>query len=520
LLWLTRLALSLFLAWLLLGGETGVASWHRARPGESENQSPVNAATSSTAVGWRDWAGLVACLGLILTASLTSHAAAEAAPLVPVLADFIHLVAVSAWAGGLAWFVLAVRAVRRLPASQQTGLVSALVVRFSALAAVGVGLVMVSGVYSSLLRVGTLAELTGTLYGKALLVKVALALLLMLLGAVNLLGISPRLRRIVAREEDDLNLVGRFRQVVSTELILSFVVLLCASLLTSLPPAMAAQSGGGLTASANADDLQLHLEITPGRVGINTFTLQVKKGGQPVTAVKEAMLRMAPRKARLPPTEAQLIAQGDGAYQVSGSYLSLPDTWQVQAIVRRDQEYDAYAIFQFNLQNPASPGQAQAEGARIAGGLAILCGLASGLALFGLLPVRRVTSRLAVSVPSGLFLLALGAVLVFKTPAPASEQLNPVSPSPQSIAAGQAIYTARCASCHGTTGKGDGPVGQTLIPRPADLTQHAVPGVHTDFQLYEWISDGIGGRMPSFKAVLSSTDRWNLVNFIRTLTPK
>ena len=500
LLWLIRLALSLILAWLLLGGE--------AR------------APSLTGAAWRDWASLAACLGLLLTASLTSHAAAEAAPLVPVLADFVHLMAVSAWAGGLAWFVLGVRAVRRLPPGQQTGLVSALVLRFSALAAVGVGLVMVTGVYTSLLRVGSLADLTGTLYGKALLVKVALALLLMLLGAVNLLGISPRLRRAVARGEGDLALVGRFHRIVSTELILSAVVLLSASLLTSLPPARMAQSGDGLTASASVDDLQLHLNITPGRVGTNTFVLQVMKGGQPVTAVNEALLRMAPRKAGLPPTEAQLIAQGDGTYLASGSYLSLPDTWQVQAIVRRDQQYDVYAIFQFNLQNPASPGQAQAESTRIAGGLAALCGLASGLALFGLLPVRRAVPRLAAGVIPALALLALGAILLFKTPAPAGEELNPVSPSSQSIAAGQAIYTARCSACHGTSGKGDGPIGQTLIPRPADLTQHAVPGIHTDFQLYQWISDGIGGRMPAFRGVLSPTDRWNLVNFIRTFAPK
>jgi hypothetical protein len=50
---------------------------------------------------------------------------------------------------------------------------------------------------------------------------------------------------------------------------------------------------------------------------------------------------------------------------------------------------------------------------------------------------------------------------------------------------------------------------------------HAVPGVHPDAQLFEWISDGFpGSRMPAFRASLSDTDRWHLVNFIRTLAPK
>ncbi|HEX9386782.1 MAG TPA: cytochrome c, partial [Anaerolineales bacterium] len=78
-----------------------------------------------------------------------------------------------------------------------------------------------------------------------------------------------------------------------------------------------------------------------------------------------------------------------------------------------------------------------------------------------------------------------------------------------------------CVSCHGETGKGDGPLGVVLNPRPADLSQHAIPGVHTDAQLYEWITDGFpGSAMPAWKSRLSDTDRWNLVNFIRTSAPR
>ena len=55
----------------------------------------------------------------------------------------------------------------------------------------------------------------------------------------------------------------------------------------------------------------------------------------------------------------------------------------------------------------------------------------------------------------------------------------------------------------------------------ASMTTHAIPGIHTDAQLFEWITNGFpGSRMPAFKNTLSDTDRWNLVNFIRTLAPK
>ena len=100
-------------------------------------------------------------------------------------------------------------------------------------------------------------------------------------------------------------------------------------------------------------------------------------------------------------------------------------------------------------------------------------------------------------------------------------QANPIPPNSESIAAGASLYAVNCVSCHGASGKGDGPVGIALNPRPADLTQHAMPGAHTDAQLYEWITSGVPGtRMPAFKSTLSDTDRWNLVNFIRTLAPK
>ena len=96
-----------------------------------------------------------------------------------------------------------------------------------------------------------------------------------------------------------------------------------------------------------------------------------------------------------------------------------------------------------------------------------------------------------------------------------------VSGAVASIAAGQALFSTHCVSCHGPQGKGDGPIGVTLNPQPADLSQHAIPGVHADAQLFEWITNGFpGSRMPAFRTALSDTDRWHLVNFIRTFAPK
>jgi mono/diheme cytochrome c family protein len=187
-------------------------------------------------------------------------------------------------------------------------------------------------------------------------------------------------------------------------------------------------------------------------------------------------------------------------------------------VVRRQDKLDAFANFNFTLQNPGEANQASAI-PRQAGVLILCLGLLCAV-LTTSLPAKAAV-RLGAGFPATLLLIGLGILFMARPNPVSAEQANPIPASGESIAAGQALYSANCASCHGPTGKGDGPVGLTLNPRPADLSQHAIPGVHTDAQLYEWITNGFpGSAMPAWKSKLSDTDRWNLVNFIRTLAPK
>ena len=132
------------------------------------------------------------------------------------------------------------------------------------------------------------------------------------------------------------------------------LVLLSASLLASLPPVVAAATSADQMLSVQADDLQEMLTISPGRVGLNTFTLQVTSNGQPVTLANEVDLRFSAIQQSLPPSEIQLVSQGNGVYLAKGSYLSLPGAWQIQTIVRRENKFDAYANLNLTVQNPAS----------------------------------------------------------------------------------------------------------------------------------------------------------------------
>jgi copper transport protein len=489
-LWIARLALAFVLAALLVQ-------------------------TSSTR---ERWIAVAVGVLLALTISLGSHAAAEAQPLLPVVADTVHVLAASVWVGGLTHFVAGLWAARELEPKFRTRLTALLIPRFSALALVSVGTLILTGLYSSILRLGSWEALNNTIYGRVLIIKLIVALPMLAMGAVNLFGITPAMKQAAAAKGND-SLVSRFRNLITSEITLGITLLLSVGLLTSLPPAQVTASAPVLTDSQTVDDLKMDINITPGRVGLNTFTLTLTSEGQPVFNTSAVLLRFTPASGKLPPSEVSLSAQGGGQYTLKGSNLSLPDNWQVQAVVRRPDKFDAYANYNFAVGSSAAQTY---PWHRIAGGLLLAGALAYLFAFSSLGQTQRQLIGYGV-IPA--LAMAIVSVVVFYQP-PSLERanaeiVNPIPPNPDSVAKGQALFTKNCVPCHGTTGLGDGPVGLTLSPRPANLQYHAIPGVHTDGQLYLWISDGFAGSvMPAFRNALSEDDRWNLVNYIRTLAPK
>jgi len=87
---------------------------------------------------------------------------------------------------------------------------------------------------------------------------------------------------------------------------------------------------------------------------------------------------------------------------------------------------------------------------------------------------------------------------------------------PSAAKKGSKIFATRCVFCHGNEAKGDGAAGSRLNPKPADLTSDRVQR-QTDGEIFWKITNGRGS-MPKWEAILSEDDRWNLVNYIRTVT--
>lgn len=91
------------------------------------------------------------------------------------------------------------------------------------------------------------------------------------------------------------------------------------------------------------------------------------------------------------------------------------------------------------------------------------------------------------------------------------------------LSRGTALYDSYCWTCHGKTGKGDGPIAMAYKPRPHDLTDRASLAKRTDRDLYNVISRGGGAverspTMPGWGSVLSPQDIWDLVVYVRQLS--
>ena len=94
---------------------------------------------------------------------------------------------------------------------------------------------------------------------------------------------------------------------------------------------------------------------------------------------------------------------------------------------------------------------------------------------------------------------------------------NPTAVDESSVARGAELYSIHCSQCHGATGDGNGSVAPFLIKyKPANLTTDIVQS-KSDGSFFLTISNGLDGKMPALNENLTVSERWDVVNFLRTL---
>ena len=103
-------------------------------------------------------------------------------------------------------------------------------------------------------------------------------------------------------------------------------------------------------------------------------------------------------------------------------------------------------------------------------------------------------------------------------PAAADQLKNPIASDANGLKEAKKLYISNCSPCHGNGGKGDGIASASVNPKPADHTSAAIQK-ETDGSLYWKLTEG-RSPMPSYKQILTDAQRWQLINFIRTLAKK
>lgn len=106
-------------------------------------------------------------------------------------------------------------------------------------------------------------------------------------------------------------------------------------------------------------------------------------------------------------------------------------------------------------------------------------------------------------------------------------RVAPVAATPELLDRGEELYGQLCTMCHGEDGAGAGEFAEHLNPKPRDFTAAKykfrttlTAFLPTDADLLRTITAGVPGTSMPAWSVLSVEDRWALVHFVKSFSPK
>jgi putative copper resistance protein D len=186
---------------------------------------------------WKRAAALACAAALVGTLAFAGHAAAGSGVegLVHETADVLHLVAAAAWVGALVPLAVLLGAAANDRGEPSLAVAREATLRFSTFGIISVAIVLTTGIVNTWELAGSVPALFGTDYGRLLLAKVALFLVMLSVAAVNRLRLTPRL----VGETDAAARQRALRQLRNNSLIeasLAALILLIVGVLGTLPP--------------------------------------------------------------------------------------------------------------------------------------------------------------------------------------------------------------------------------------------------------------------------------------------
>jgi copper transport protein len=341
------------------------------------------------------WELVIATASLAMVAqSLGSHAAAltDAGQLgglpLPIVVDWLHLVTVGTWIGGLGYMALTLYPGIKAAGynwEESRSLLANAIPRFSRLAIVSVVLLALTGFTTVLLRTQDIGLILGSSYGLILLLKIAAYGVLIAIGAINLRRLTPMLQAKLtkeASEEKSKRPVRRLTRNILIEFGVASVALLLAGGLTLTPPPTGIASTENMqsviqtqTAVAalptntpgptpepalvqtTVGDYRLAFSAQPSLEG-DVMELHVERANPaapPLTDVIKVLFRVTPQDIDAGSASFTAEAQESGSpdiglWGLTEQIFTLDGAYLVTAIVQRTETDDLRAAFRLTLQ--------------------------------------------------------------------------------------------------------------------------------------------------------------------------
>jgi len=457
----------------------------------------------------RFWAANAWGMALILgTLSVSSHAAGSLTlTWMALISDWLHVLASGVWVGGVAALALVLpSAVQPLTGDARRLAMIAALKRFSPLAVIGLVLVIATGIYNTSNWLTEADDLTTT-YGGTLALKVSLVTLLVGVGAAHHIALHQRqyahFQAIIARVR---GFIPTLR--LETAFALSVLVVVGALSATPVPDQMIeGRAAPPPTAMQPLDALTVTTTISPGGPGVNTFDVQVARGNQPVNDLP-VTLRIIDPARDWRSTLYSLEPLGDGLYTTASADIDRADLWWT--LVQIDGQQIAYTwdIDQSAAVIASRPLNALNLLALI--GVIGACAFAlfpSAQHLYRSLDLSPASVTVAVSATAATIVLVIfTGVIISQTNAQYAAEIerppqviNAVLPTDDSVMQGR-VLALECRWI-------DAPDLAALTER-LERTR--------DETLYAYTRDG-WRTLPPCADSLTENDRWNLVNYIRSL---
>ncbi|CRK80723.1 copper resistance CopC/CopD family protein [Neobacillus massiliamazoniensis] len=263
------------------------------------------------------WACFILGFGMVVTKAFTSHAASQANQFLSISMDALHLLAASVWIGCLIGLVVL------LPLLKNSEMKQSYVNTFQRFSNWGISLVLLltaTGIFNGFQYIPTISSIFHTDYGRVLLAKVILFIIMLIFAAVNnFKGKKAKEKGVVS------SLWG--------ELIVGMVIIVMTVILTNLPTAMSAPGPFNEKKTVNHGN-SISFQVGPNVIGENNYEITLKnRKGEPLKDIAQITLTFTHNDMNMGEDTITLAKTADGQYTAKGMNFNMAGKWNVHVHV-------------------------------------------------------------------------------------------------------------------------------------------------------------------------------------------